>query len=184
MSRVAVTVLVATIAMLSPARAHAQVAPAAITPSGLVMLPAPPAPAVQPDEAWLALGGVVDRARHDGGRLQVDVFGGRHWVLGVSGSLFEDADHAMSSTASRLFGSVYGAVTFRVVGPVHIRLQVGYGADAAAPSSRFFESAAFAHVEVGKRWAVVGGPIAQAASIEDAVTNPGTLLAFVGLQHR
>jgi hypothetical protein len=197
MSRVTVALLIAAIVVLSSSRADAQVAQAAITPSGLVMLPAPPAQPAKPDETWVALGGLVDRAGHDGGRLQVDVFGGRHWAIGVSGQVFEDGDQVMNSQVPRLSGSVYGAVTFGVIGPLHVRLQVGYGATlatsadgtAAQPvqgvtSARFYETALLAHVELGRRWALVGGPIAQTAAIENPLSNPGAITAFIGLQHR
>jgi hypothetical protein len=183
MSRVTVVVLVAAVVVLSSSRVDAQVAQAAITPDGVVMLPAPPAAAVKPDETWIALGGLVDRAGHDGGRLQVDIFGSRHWAIGVSGSVFEDGTQMTTGQPAHLFGSVYGAVTFGVIGPIHLRLQAGYGATTVA-ATRFYETAVFAHVEVGKRWALVGGPVAQTAQIENPLSNPNGITAFIGLQHR
>ena len=142
-----------------------------------------PAAAAKPDETWVALGGLVDRAGHDGGRLQVDVFGGPHWAIGLSGSVFEDGAQVMASQPPHLFGSVYGAVTFGVIGPIHVRLQAGYGATTVA-ATRFYETAVFAHVEIGKRWALVGGPVAQTATLENPLSNPGAITAFFGLQHR
>lgn len=182
----------------APVETRPAPAPAPARAAATLAVSAAPVASVRA-ESWTAFGFLEDRAGHKGGRLQVDLLGGEHLALGIAASMLDVGDQVMSVTVPRASGVVYAAATFQILGPLHVRAQLGYGGAVSASASedaqtmavttttstsRVLEGALLGHLELGASWAVFGGPVVQsmATPLPNATGTAGLLV--LGLQHR
>jgi hypothetical protein len=147
-------------------------------------------------QRWLTLG-VLGSEKTGGFRGQVDLFAGRRWSIGVGGGFRGDHDrdsHDGVGQARVLFS------THRSLGPLSIRVQLGFGADVANSEDMDsddtmetqgddsgdrgrgeltprLEAGVFARVPVTRGWGLVGGPL-----VEGTRHEKPTWSMFLGVQ--
>ncbi|MCE9578306.1 MAG: hypothetical protein K8W52_34585 [Deltaproteobacteria bacterium] len=168
----------------------------AVSAPGLTPPREAPAPARR-DEQWWMLG-MVRASGHSGARLQVDVLGFGGLSLGLGGTLLAQDPNVMDVAVPRASGTAYVAYTARLLGPIGVRAQLGFGGaivghastssvmagDSVASSTTITEGALFVSVPLGRRLGLVGGPVVEYAATPLPGTDGRTLSVFAGLQLR
>jgi hypothetical protein len=153
----------------------------------------------EPVQSWFTIGATTTPdASAYGVRLQSDWLAGTAWSGGLFLSVLQRGEQVMGVGVPQASGGLFVAHSNAIAGPVWLRGQLGVGGAISAhatessviaggsvtSTSLVGEAALFVSVDMGDRFALVGGPIVQVADTPAPGYGTNTLTVFVGLQHR